>query len=191
MFLAAALLLVPLHLAYALVFKSTVEVRELHDEIADLPERRQIRNVSGGDVTAFRITGFVLVGLELALIPLLAGIARDVVKTDEKGGIPTAISAWRRGSSLFSDRAGALRRTPGPVITALVIAIATAWLWERAALTLVDLTVPDSRSFALFGLAQGTARALAAPFLAATAALVPSRPKGVGTNTPNLYSGRT
>ena len=191
LFLTAALLLLPLHLAYALIFKSTVEVRELHHEISELPERRQIRNVSGGDVVAFRIVGFVLVGLELALIPIYAGVAREVVKTDEKGGIPTAIGAWKRGPSLWRDRVAALRTNPGPVIPALLIAIATAWLWERSALTLVDMTVPDARSFAFFGLAQGTARALAAPFLGAAAALVSSRPKGLGEKTPNLYSGRT
>lgn len=184
LFLLAASFLLPLHLAFALIFQDVIAVHELHGEIATFNDLRQVRNVGSGDLTAFRIAGVALLAVELALVPIATKAARRVIELDEAGGLPTVWDAWRnvRGSEGIEWR-GSPR---GPLIVAFVYAIALGWILEKLLLLIAELATEDG-FFALYALAQGTARSAAAPFLLAAWVMSAAAAKGPRTFSPNLY----
>jgi hypothetical protein len=125
-----------------------------------------------------RVTYWVIVALELALLPLFVRAARRVAEADAAGRVTSALDAWR---GALARRGGSVLRAlarPGPLVTGVVVALAVGALAAGAGHLLIE-PVGDDRAFAAVGLVDGTARALAAPFflvIAALAAEPPGRP---------------
>jgi hypothetical protein len=184
LFLMVALFTVPLHVGYSFLFRDVIEVREIHSSIEGFPSYRQVKNVGPDELRTARLTYLGLSVLELALlVPLLARATARVLEVDAAGGVPTIPRAFRaslrRGSSASRGLFGALPS----ILIAAVLAFAIGWLFERAALLLVE-TVPDERAWPLVGGIQGCSRALAAPFVLAAIAIDRASAKEVPPDTP-------
>ena len=180
LFFAVAAVTVPLQLAYATAWHNVIAVRELHADIARFPPLRQVHSVGRSQLHDARLTYWVIVAVELVLLPLFVRAARRVVETDAAGGVPSALDALR---GAFARGGGSVLRAlarPGPLVTGLAVAVAVGALASAAGHLLIE-PVGDDRAFAAVGLVDGVARALAAPFflviaaLAAWPALSPSR----------------
>lgn len=184
LFLMVALFTVPLHVGYSYVFRDVIEVAELHSSIEEFPDYRQVKGVGPDELRDARLAYLGLSALELALLlPLLARATGRVLEVDARGGVPTipdaVRSVVRRGRGSARTLLGALPTVAAAALLALVI----GWLFERAGLHLAE-AVPDQAAWTLVGLIQGTARALAAPFLLVTIAPVPTSAKEVPPGTP-------
>lgn len=165
LFLLVAVVTVPLHLAYSVMFANVIETRELHDVIETFPEARQVRGVGKAQLDRARIAFGVVTILELISIPFLARGTRRVLEIDRAGGLPTVregLEAMRGGGAWHG---GAHRA--GPVIVAVIAALVLGLLIERIGLLLLEF-VSDPRSFPFFGLMQAISRAAAAPFVLVT-----------------------
>jgi hypothetical protein len=143
-----------------------------------------VKNVGPDELRTARLAYLGLSVLELALLlPLLARATARVLEVETAGGVPTIPRAlrasFRRGSSASRGLFGAL---PSILIAAL-LAVAIGWLFERAALLLVE-AVPDEHSWPLVGAIQGFSRALAAPFLLTAIAIDRSSAKEVPPDRP-------
>lgn len=182
LFLLVAVVTVPLHVAYSVVFANVIETRELHDVIETFPEARQVRGVGKSRLNQARV-GLALVTLiELASIPFLARGTRRVLQREAENALPTVrdgLRAMREGSVPLPGAGRA-----GPVIVALVVGAAFAIMIERIGLLALEF-VSDARSFPFFGLMQGVARAAGAPFFLVT--LVMSGRGKPAEETPDLY----
>lgn len=169
LFFVVGAVTVPLQVAYATAWHNVIAVRELHDDIAQFPPLRQVHSVGRDQLHDARLAYWVVVAVELALLPLLIRAARRVIESDARGELPSAPDAWRgalaRGGSLLR----ALAR-PGPLITGAVVALAVGALVTAAGRLLVE-PVGDERAFAAVGLVDGVARAAAAPFFLVIAAV--------------------
>lgn len=162
LFLMVAVLTVPLHLAYSIMFRNVIETRELHPVIETFPDSRQVRSVGRTQLTQARVGLGVLTLIELAAIPFLARGARKVLRDADAGELPSVAEALR--SVREGPKVGFDTRGLGPVLVSAVVALAIGLLFERAGLLLIEF-VPDERSYPFFGLMQGVSRALGAPFL--------------------------
>ena len=162
LFLIAAVVTVPLHLIFSLVYKNVVETRELHDVIETFPEARQVRGVGKAKLTQSRIAMALITLIELLSIPFLVRAARRALELDRAGETPTvseSLQAMREGGPWWPGLTRA-----GPVLVALAVGLVFGWLLERSGLLLLEF-VSDVRSFAFYGLLQGVTRAAAAPFV--------------------------
>ena len=95
MFLVTFVVLMPLHLIYALFFHDVFAVRELHPAIAEFPESRLVRGVGRNDIGQARLWFWLMAIIEVALIPVFLRAARRVLALDEGGRVPDAMTAWR------------------------------------------------------------------------------------------------
>ncbi|HYI44464.1 MAG TPA: hypothetical protein VE174_03245 [Actinomycetota bacterium] len=181
LFLLVAMLTVPLHLAYSLVFRNVIETRELHEVIGTFPSSRQVRGVGQTQLTQARVGLIVVSLIELAAIPWFVQMTVKVLRDEEEGNIATVSDAVR--GTPFSFRLGPIR--PGPVAVSVVVALLIGFLIERSGLLLLEF-VSDPRSYPFFGLMQGVARAAGAPFVLATLAYS-HRPKETTPKVPNVY----
>ena len=184
LFLMVALFTVPLHVGYSYFFRDVIEVREIHSSIEGFPSYRQVKNVGPDELRTARLAYLGLSVLEVALLlPLLARATARVLEVDSAGGVPTIPRAlrasFRRGSSASRGLVGALPS----ILIAAVLALAIGWLFERAALLLVE-AVPDEHSWPLVGAIQGFSRALEAPFLLTAIAIDRSSAKEVPPDRP-------
>ena len=184
LFLMVALFTVPLHVGYSFAFRDVIEVAELHSSIEEFPSYRQVRGVGPDQIRTARLAYLGLTVLELALLlPLLAHATGRVLEVDARAGVPTIPdalrSAFRRGLGVIP---AFLRGLPAAAVAALV-ALVIGWLVERTALLVVE-AIPDEIAWTLVGLIQGTARALAAPFLLTALTLVATPAKEVPPRRP-------
>ena len=184
LFLIVAVITVPLHLLYGIVFQNVIETRELHSVIQTFPETRQVRSVGRAQLMQARV-GLALVTLiELAVLPFLARAARRVLRMEEAGEVATVGAALR-----------AIREEPaipfgldrmGPVLVAAAIGFAIGFAIERTGLLLLEF-VSDESTFPFFGLMQGVSRAAGAPFLLAGLALLKPAAEAARDEVPPLY----
>lgn len=180
-FLVVFAVLMPLHLIYGSFFHDVLAVRELHPAIAEFPPSRQVRGVGQTEVERARLLFWVLVAIEIALVPLLAKACRAVLDRDARGEIPTVGAAW--ASVRLRGSADMGRRPAGEIIAALAIAVVVIVLAE-ATLRMAARFVPDGFAFAALAFASAAGRAAGLPFL-----LVPlvTGAQPSGTETPELY----
>ena len=184
LFLLVAIFTVPIHVGYSFVFREVIEVAELHSSIEEFPDYRQVKGVGPDEIRTARLTYLGLSVLELALLlPLLARATVRVLEVDARGGVPTIPGALRSVGRRHQGSAGRLWGALPAVAAAALLAVAMGWLFERAGLLLVE-AVPDEAAWPLVGLIQGTARALAAPFLLVAIATIAAGAKEVPPGTP-------
>jgi hypothetical protein len=190
LFLVVAIVTIPAHLVFSFVFRDVIATRDIHQQISEFPNYRQVRNVGPKDLTAARFAYWGLCALEVALIPLAMRATRRVIDVEERGGVATAPDAWRHAfdRSDRSDRDGTRRFDPAslPALgVAVFVAFVLGFLIERAGLMVVE-ALPDDIAWAATALVQATARAGAAPF--ALSAFVSGRiAKEAPLVTPKLY----
>lgn len=96
LFVVVAIVTVPLHLAYAFTFRNVIATGEIHAQIREFPNYRQVRSVGPEQLTHSSIAFWVLTGLELALMPVAVKATRRVLEIEEHGGVATAPDAWRQ-----------------------------------------------------------------------------------------------
>lgn len=161
-FLVVFVVLLPLHLIYGLVFHDVLAVRELHPAIAEFPSTRQVRGVGQSDVERARLAFWILLGLEVALLPLLAKACRAVLDQDERGEVTSVKAAWR---AVRGQPSPATYRPPAPILAgALGGALLIAGLAELALGAAADLA-PTAAAGVAFALASAVARSAGLPFL--------------------------
>lgn len=161
-FLVVFVILIPLHLVYGLVFREVLAVRELHPAIAELPSTRQVRGVVPADLDRARLWFWILVVVEVALLPLMAKACRAVLDQDARGEMTTVTAAWAavRGlPSLTTYRAPA-----ATVAGALGMALLVTILAEIALRAAADFA-PDVVAFVAFAFASAAARSAGLPFV--------------------------
>lgn len=164
LFLLVALIVFPVHLVHAYVYRDVVAVADLHAEIEAFPEARQVRGVSPGDLAWFRRTQLAIGLLELALLPLVAAAVMRVARDEREGRLPTiprAASAARHPVRALA--AGADWRL---MLAGAMLGVTAGWLLHAIGALLVDVAPADARWVAA-GVNEATTRALAAPFVVA------------------------
>ena len=169
LFLLAATITLPLHVAHAYAFREVIEVAELHPAIEQFPARRKVRGVGLRQLAEARLSYLWLNVVELALLLVLVRPTARVLEVDRRHGVPTVWDAWTgRGGSpgVFS----ALRGTSvGPLLAGVALALVVGWLARAVGLLVVE-PLPDRLAFAGVGVVEGLWRALAAPFFLGIAA---------------------
>lgn len=165
-FLAVFVILMPLHLVYGWVFQDVFSVRELHGAIAEFPPARQVRSVGQSDIERARLWFWILVALEVALLPLFATASREVLDQEERGEVTSASGAWRalRGGSL-----GMPRPRVAPLLGAAALALVVAALAETALRSVAGF-VPDDLAFLALAFASAAGRSCGIPFFGVAAA---------------------
>ena len=158
-----AVLTVPLHLGYSIVFRQAIETREIHDEIETFPEERQVRGVGRSELSAYRAVGWFLVLVELAAIPLLARGTRRIVEKEGVGEVATvrdALEHLRMPADTRRWREGGVKTFSLVVLIGLV----TGFFLDRTGLLLLEF-VADDRTFPFFGLVRAISHATTLTFL--------------------------
>lgn len=178
LFLLVAVFTITSNLIYGFVFRDVFRVHELHPFIAELRPGRQVLGVGQDHLEQAREAHWVLVGIEIALLPLLVLCARRILVVDESGGVPTVVDSLLHplagGHGAMSWRLG--WGGVGAVIAGLGIAIAVAWLFDRAGMLLIE-PLPDGTNFVAMPTVRGVALALGAPFLLCTAVVAGRAPR--------------
>ena len=188
LFLVVFIAIGPLHLIYGLLFQDVVALRELHPAIAEFPETRLVRGVGRGDIAQAEVWFWILALLELAALPLLARPIRQVLATDLRGDVPTAVGAYRRMGE--PAELPAVETGVAPIVSlgaAAVLALVVGGLVRSILGRVVDL-LPDSAASLGLALADATARSAGAALLLTTAVLaLGSRRRVPADKTPDLY----
>jgi hypothetical protein len=182
MWLLVAAVTIPLHVGHAFAYRRVIALRELHPAIAQLPANRQVRSIGRADLDDARAALAVIVVIELALLPFMAGATRRALQRDAGGRLPTVVDAWAHSMGSWR-RAPPVESGVAEAGTGLIVAVATGYLvWGIGAI--VSEPVPDSAAWAAVGLVQGLGAASAAPFFLVPIALLPGRAKGEGPIPP-------
>lgn len=169
MFLVVFIAIIPLHLIYALFFHEVFAVRELHPAIAGFPENRLVRGVGRADLSQARLWFWIIVAIELTLVPFVSRAVRRVLALDREGEVPGALNAWRT----WRKPASASRRLEVDTATAAggvalgFLVGALVWLTLDAA---VDLLRGSAVGFAV-AVADAVSRASGAAFALTPVAL--------------------
>jgi hypothetical protein len=155
LFVVAGIVVFPLQLLHAYVFRNVIATRAFHDVIETYPRYRQVHSVGRDQLDHASATGWAIVGLELALLPLGVRAARRVFEVEGSGGVPTAPDAW----------AAAVRRREGyawargwvvPAGVTAVAAVAVGLLLDRIGLFAADL-LSDAWAWTTVGLGHAIA----------------------------------
>lgn len=172
-FFVVAAVTVPLHVAHATIWHNVIAVTELHGDIEHFPPLRQVHGVGRTQLGQFRVAYWVILAIELALIPLFIRATKRILEVDARGGVTGALDGWR--AALSRGQAGnavrALGRNPAPFLVGAAVAVVVVYLLGGVGGLLVS-PLGDEREFAGRGLVDGVARAAAAPFFLVVAALV-------------------
>lgn len=162
LFLIAIVVVAPLQVGHAVIFKRVIAVSELHPDIEEFPEERQVKSVGQAQLDNFRKGHALVLLLELALLPLMAAAARRTFIDEREGRVPTATASWRKS----------LRRQPGLVRAPLsrvphlsgaaLAALLVGWLAYRAGSLMTEFLSDDS-AFIGVGLTNTIAHSLALP----------------------------
>lgn len=157
--LVCAIVLAPLHLAYAFVNRDAIAVREMAPAIESFPEGRQVRNVGRAELERERLSRWLVIALEaLLVVPLLLRPTRRVLQADAEGRVPTATSAFT----------GDLRAGSSPdlrlVVAGAVIGLAVIALVQVGGSIVVPM-LEDTTEWLGVLVAETLARSLGLPFL--------------------------
>jgi hypothetical protein len=162
LFLIVAVVVFPLHLAYGLIFRDEIAVRELHPEISELPSDRRVRGVGPAEIDRARLAGYALWLAEIALIPLFVKAARRAIDATERGDVATVADAWR---GAFVRKPGQwLSGGPAAVAGGAGMAVLVLLMIEVSGLLLTDM-LPDGFRFAGVVVVDTLARSAALPFV--------------------------
>ncbi|MFN2524989.1 MAG: hypothetical protein ABR505_01810 [Actinomycetota bacterium] len=164
LFLIYALVACPLHIAHSYAFRAVLAVRELHSDIRQFPEFREVRGVGRADLRNARLSLLALTLLELGLLPLAYGATRRVYEVDAEGGDPEVLDSWRYARSNAGDFVASVRSAPGPMLLASVVGLLIGWLTLRIGEILIDPLGPD-QTFAGVALTAASARSLGLVFV--------------------------
>jgi hypothetical protein len=183
-FFVVAIVTVPLHVVHGFVYRKVMNVRELHPDIEDFPERRKVRRVSAKNLEESRNAFLFVTAVELLLLPLAAGATRHVLDIDRDGGVPRVYDAWLHSISAWREPP---RDSAGPIalIAGAGVGLVVGYLVERIGFLLAE-PVPGSIVFAPIGLVQGVARAAGAAFLLVPLAQLGRVAKGRQSPAPTL-----
>lgn len=179
LFLVVFVVLIPLHLVYALFFHDVFAVRELHPAIAQFPESRMVRGVGRGDIAQARIWFWALAGLEVASIPLLLRPVRRVLVLDRAGRVPEASTAWRTMNEPYGSLdlpAPSLGVVLGCVGVGLILG-GLVWLTLEAVASLL----PDVMTGFTLALVDAASRSAGAAFVLTGLALRSRQPHEAAT----------
>lgn len=183
-FLVVLALILPVHLVYAWMFQDVLAVRELHGAIAEFPASRQVRGVGQADVTNARLWFWIVIAIEIALLPLIVKACRAVLDQARRGevtSVRTALAAIRSRRGSDGGRPSSEAWIPALGI-ALVIAVAA-----ESTLRQVADFVPDDGAFLALALASSVARACGIPFVAVALAAEGANGKAGDGKIPDLY----
>lgn len=181
-FLVAAVIFVPLHVVHAFAFQDVIAVTELHDQIAELGENETVRRVGPGDLDMYRLTGLLVLLLEILALPLLASAGGQVLDQRSRGELPSVRAAWAKSTEYLPSLRDLTR--PGALLTSFVLAVAIGIL-ARMTGSLIIEPLSDRTAWAGVALVEAGARSLAAPFVMVPAALAASTAKERGVRVPN------
>ncbi|MDQ4057890.1 MAG: hypothetical protein M3124_02075 [Actinomycetota bacterium] len=160
-FLIVALVTVPLNVVWGFLYQDVTALREVHDDIADLPKGQRVRGVGSSRLDRARYAELVVLAVEAALIPALLRVTRRAIDIDESGHVPTALGAWR-GLGHRSEPPGS--GWNGGVVVMTVLFAATIWLLASSIGKLIVAPLGDQVAWLGVGLTRGLALALALPF---------------------------
>ncbi len=185
LFLVVAVITVPLHLVYSFAFRNVIATRDIHAQIREFPNYRQVRSVGPQQLTHASIAFWVLTGMELALVPLAVKATRRVLEVEEQGGVATTPDAWRHAlRKREGGRTFAPRAIPAAAI-AVIAAFVLGTLLEVTLLTAAEL-VGARDNWTVVGTVSGVARAATVPFVLTTIARARIA-KADPLATPKLY----
>lgn len=163
LWLVVASVTVPLNLALAYLFRDVLAVAELHSQIAELPDRFQVKNVSARDLQAHEWWWWGLLAVQLLLVPLLARASGAVVDADASGRVTGGAAAWRRAVATSGGSARAAHNLPTVALGALTAALLILAARSIGLLALAPL--PDEINWLGAGLVEGASWATGLPFL--------------------------
>ena len=162
----------PLFIGHAIFFRGPLALRELAPEIEKLPEGRQVRGVSSGDIEAERRWLLVIFGVALLSIPFVHRGAGRVFQVHEVGDVPTVPDALAHLSSKHRPRLD-IR----VLASATVLAALSGWLvWQLT--HLLAGFGPERVTWLVIGVGRAVAVGLFVALLSGTvAACSPSAAK--------------
>jgi hypothetical protein len=186
LFLAVAIVTVPLHVAHAFLFRDVYAVRDIQEDIARLEPNQPVREVTPRDIDTYNTTAILITAAEIALIPLLVGATRHVLATDSRSELPRVGRAWAHSLTGWRESAGA-QGDVGAVVVGFVLAVVVALMVDRIG-TVAAEPVPDGVAFGPLGLSRGLALALGAPFFFVPLALFARKAKARDSSADSLAS---
>lgn len=155
LFFVVAVVVFPLQLIHAYVFRNVIATRAFHDVIETYPRYRQVHSVGRDQIADASSTGWIILAAELALLPLAVRGARRVLQVDGSGGVPTAPDAWRSAVARNDGYTWA-RHWLGPSLVVVVLASAVGLLLDRIGLIVSDL-VGDAWAWTAVGFGRAVA----------------------------------
>ena len=184
LFLVVFVLILPLHLIYGSMFQDVLAVRELHPAIAEFPASRQVRGVGQADVTNARLWFWIVIALEIALLPLIVKACRSVLDQARRGevtSVKAALAAIRERRVTDAARPNSAAWLPALIVALLIAAVAEITLRN------ISDFVPDEGAFVALALASAAARSCGIPFLAVALASTEGGGSTEQQGVPDLY----
>lgn len=161
LFLLAATVTVPLHIALSFAARRVIEVYELHAEIATWGADRELAGIGAADLGWYRRGVFLVSVAEVLLLPWLIRAGRRVLDVDRLGGLPSIARALKPGHTEASGlEHTSARYTLFPIVAGIIIWI----LAHRIGRILSDFLPADMR-WAGWGLFDALAISTAAPLV--------------------------
>ena len=187
LFLVCMVVMLPLEMGYAVLYRDVIEVHELVPFIEELPERQRVRGVGTADLDSAKRARLILTALELALVPVLLSATRRVLDRERDGALPTATDAYRNGLT-------PLRIGPIPVLGhagAIGVAVVFSLLVGFAAYQVGRIgseVFPQRLLFGILGGVESIARSLALPWALVAWIEAGARRAGAGLRTASSRS---
>ena len=181
LFVLGAVLLFPIHLAYAFVFRNVIATSDFHAAIEAGPKYRQVRSVGSPQIDHSQLVFWIVVGAELVALPFAVRAGRRVVQIEEEGGTSTAPDAWGHA---FVRNPHIADIDPPAVIFGVVAAVGIGVLVYLIGIQLADFLSEDWRWTGV-GVTQAVSRASALPFF--LGAFAGTRAKEAPPDAPKLY----
>lgn len=182
-FVITAVVVFPLHLAYAFIFRDVIAAGDYHHAIEALSGPSRIGDVGPADLDKARLVFWILTAGELLLLPFAARATLRAFEVAGQGGISTATDAWAHA---FGPKTGSLSLAAplAPAGAGLVVAVLCGLLISAIGGVLTDFLSSDHR-WVGEAFTQGMSRAGALPFFLGP--LAASRAKEEGSFAPKLY----